>query len=56
MKRESEAIHVGCITEGMENDRVGYNATTAQYGIFSLNQNAAIGCCDCLVGAGSKGT
>ena len=33
MKRESEAIHVGCVTEGMDNDRVGYNATTAQCGI-----------------------
>ena len=33
MKRESEAIHVGCVTEGMDNDRVGYNAATAQCGI-----------------------
>jgi len=33
LKRESEAIHVGCVTEGMDNDRVGYNATTAQCGI-----------------------
>lgn len=33
MKRESEAIHVGCVTEGMDNDRVGYNVATAQCGI-----------------------
>ena len=33
LKRESEAIHVGCVTEGMDNDRVGYNAATAQCGI-----------------------
>ena len=33
LKRESEAIHVGCVTEGMDSDRVGYNATTAQCGI-----------------------
>ena len=33
MKRESEAIHVGCVTEGMDNDRVGYNTATAQCGI-----------------------
>ena len=33
LKRESEAIHVGCVTEGMDSDRVGYNAATAQCGI-----------------------
>lgn len=33
LKRESEAIHVGCVTEGMDNDRVGYNTATAQCGI-----------------------
>jgi len=34
LKRESEAIHVGCVTEGMERDNgISYNSATAQCGI-----------------------
>jgi len=34
LKRESEAIHVGCVTEGMERDNgISYNTATAQCGI-----------------------